>query len=66
MYIGLIPIMFAVKSKTKAVGIILLVIGFLAMVITNLWGIIPFALLLPAGILALRYKPGKRKVVEGE
>jgi hypothetical protein len=66
MYIGLIPITFAVKAKTKAVGIILLVIGFISMVITNGWGIIPFALLLPAGILALRYKPGKRRIVEEE
>ncbi len=66
MYIAMIPITFAIKSKTKAVGIILLVIGFIAMVITNMWGIIPFALLLPSGILALRYKPGKRKVAEEE
>ena len=56
MYIGLIPITFVVKNKTTAVGVILLVIGFIAMLTTNLWGIIPFALLLPAGILALRYK----------
>lgn len=56
MYIAIIPITFTVKSKTKAVGIILLVLGFIAMLITNGWGIIPFALLLPAGILALRYK----------
>jgi hypothetical protein len=66
MFIALIPITFAVKAKTKAVGIILLVIGVITTAITNLWGIIPFALLLPAGILALRYKPGKQKVIEEE
>jgi len=59
MYIGLIPITFAVKNKTKVVGIILLVIGVITTAITNLWGIIPFALLLPAGILALRFKKQK-------
>ncbi len=56
MYIAAIPITFAIKGKTKAVGIVLLVIGVITTAITNLWGIIPFALLLPAGILALRYK----------
>jgi hypothetical protein len=51
-----IVITFVVKN-TKAVGITLLVIGVIAMAITNLWGIMPFALLLPAGIVALRYNP---------
>ncbi len=48
---------FVIANKTKALGTILIMIGFTAMVITNFWGIIPFALLLPAGIVALRYKP---------
>jgi hypothetical protein len=56
MYIAAIPLTFAIKSKTKMVRIILLVIGVITTEITNLWRIIPFALLLPAGILALRYK----------
>jgi hypothetical protein len=55
MYIGAIVITFVVKN-TKAVGITLLGIGVIAMVITNYWGIIPFGLLLPAGIVALRLK----------
>ena len=54
LYIAGIVITFVVKN-TKAVGITLLVIGVIAMAITNLWGIIPFALLLPAGIV--RYNP---------
>lgn len=47
---------FVVKNNTKAVGIILLVLGFITVIAMNGWGIIPFALLLPAGILAIRYK----------
>jgi hypothetical protein len=66
MYIGLIPITFAVKDKTKAVGIILLVIGVITTAITNGWGIISFALLLPAGILALRYKKKKQQQPQQE
>jgi hypothetical protein len=65
MYIGLIPVTFAVKNKTKAVGIILLVIGVITTAITNLWGIIPFALL-PAGILALRFKKRKATTAKKE
>ena len=53
MYIGAIVITFVAKN-TKAVGTTLLGIGVIAMVITNYWGIIPFGLLLPAGIVALR------------
>jgi hypothetical protein len=34
--------------------------------ITNLWGIIPFALLLPAGILALRFKKRKATTAKKE
>ena len=66
MYIILLVLTFTMKTKTKALGIILIVVGFIAMVITNLWGVLAFALLLPAGIVALRYKPGKQKVVEEE
>ncbi len=55
MYKGAIVITFVVKN-TKAVGLTLLGIGVIATVITNYWGIIPFGLLLPAGIVALRSK----------
>jgi hypothetical protein len=59
MYIILLVLTFTMKTKTKALGIILIIVGFIAMVITNLWGVLAFALLLPAGIVALRYKaPG--------
>jgi hypothetical protein len=56
MYIAGITITFAIKN-TKIVGTILLGIGIIAMVITNGWGLIAFALLLPA-IVALRQKVG--------
>lgn len=64
IYIALIPITFIIKSKTKVVGIIVIILGFITMAITNVWGLIPFALLLPAGILAIRYKPGDKALAE--
>ncbi len=57
LYIVLLVVTFVVKTKTKIVGVILLILGVISVIITNGWGIIPFALLLPAGIVALRYKP---------
>lgn len=59
LYIVMLVLTFVIADKTKVLGIILIVIGFIAMIITNFWGIIPFALLLPAGIVALRYKPSR-------
>src|SRR5207344_1564967 len=56
IYIAILVVTFAVRTKTKAVGIIIIILGLMGMATTNLWGIIPFALLLPAGISALRYK----------
>jgi uncharacterized membrane protein len=56
LYIVMLIITFVVKTRTKAVGIVLLVLGVICVAITNFWGIIPFALLLPAAILALRQK----------
>jgi hypothetical protein len=56
LYIFMLIITFVVKSKLKVVGIILIVFGIICVAITNGWGIIPFALLLPAGIVALRHK----------
>jgi hypothetical protein len=53
LYIVGIVITFVVK-KTKGVGVTLLAIGVIAMIVTNGWGIVAFALLLPAGIVALR------------
>lgn len=57
LYIAMLAITLAVKGKTKIVGVILIVPGVICTVITNFWGIIPFALLLPAGIVALRHRP---------
>jgi hypothetical protein len=56
LYIVILVITFAVKRKTKAVGVTIIILGIITMAVTNGWGIIPFALLLPAGIVALRYK----------
>lgn len=55
LFLVLIPITFIVKN-TKAVGIVVIVLGVIAMAATNVFAVIPFALLLPAGILAIRYK----------
>ncbi|HYZ58892.1 MAG TPA: DUF4064 domain-containing protein [Nitrososphaeraceae archaeon] len=55
IYIVLLIITFVVKEKhEKALGIVFLIVGFLGVIATNGWGIIPYALLIPAGILAIR------------
>lgn len=60
IYIVLLVLTFTIKTipvkRVKILGIILIVGGVITTVITNLWGIVAFALLLPAGIVALRYK----------
>lgn len=56
MYIGIFVVTFVTRFKTRLVGVVLIVVGALAISATFLWGIIPFGLLLPAGILALRQK----------
>ena len=54
-YIVLLILTFVLKPKhSKGLGIVLLVVGFLGVIATNGWGIIPYALLIPAGILAIR------------
>jgi hypothetical protein len=60
VYIIILIVIFAVRTKTKAVGITILILRIITMAITNLWGIIPFALLLAASIVALRYKPSTK------
>jgi hypothetical protein len=57
LYLALLVITFAVKTKANLVGISFLVLGAIAVGITFFWGIIPFALLLPAAIFAIRHKP---------
>ena len=56
MYIGIFVVTFVTRIKIKLAGVVLIVVGALAIGVTFLWGIIPFGLLLPAGILALRQK----------
>jgi len=61
VYIAGIVLTFVVKN-VKAIGIVLIVvIGIIPITITNGWGIIPFALLLPAGIVAIRQGRNKQK-----
>jgi hypothetical protein len=51
----LLIITFVTKDKhAKPLGIVFLVVGFVAVIVTGGWGIIPYALLIPAGILAIR------------
>lgn len=56
LFIIALVIAFAVKQRTKIVGIILIIISVATLISIGLFGVIPFALLLPAGIVALRYK----------
>lgn len=56
MYVAIFVVTFVTRFKTKLVGVVLIVVGVLAIGSTFLWGIIPFGLLLPAGILAFRKK----------
>lgn len=55
IYISCFIVPFIVK-KTKTVGIYLTVSSFVVLIATSYVGIIGFALILPAGILALRAK----------
>jgi uncharacterized membrane protein len=43
-------------DKVKPVGTILIVISFVTLISAGLFGVIGFALLLPAGIIAIRWK----------
>lgn len=63
LYIAMLITTFVVKDKpnhVKALGVTLLVVGFMAVLMTLGWGIIPYALLIPAGILAIR-EPKKHR-----
>jgi hypothetical protein len=46
-----------IKTQTKVLGIVLIVVAVAELILTSAIGVIPLALLLPAGILALRWKP---------
>jgi hypothetical protein len=66
LYIIAIVVAFVVKEKTKIVGIILLVIAVATLIAIGFFGVIGFALLLAAGIVALRYrKPQPAAVTTG-
>ena len=55
IYISCFVVPFVIK-KTKIVGIYLIVCSFVVLIATSYVGLAGFALLLPAGILALRHK----------
>ncbi len=50
-------VVFIIQRQTKAVGIYLLMISIALLVGMGFYGILPFVLFLPAGIIALRYNP---------
>ena len=56
--IAVLVLVFVIKpTHLKPVGIFLIVVSVIVLIGTSWYGILPFALFLPAGILALRYKP---------
>jgi hypothetical protein len=51
-------LVFVVKpNRLKPIGIFLIIVSVVVLIGTSYYGILPFALFLPAGIVALRYKP---------
>ena len=49
---------FVIKPRQlKPLGIFLIAISVIVLVGTSWYGVLPFALFLPAGILAVKYKP---------
>jgi uncharacterized membrane protein len=51
-------LVFVVKpNRLKPLGIFLIIVSVVVLIGTSYYGILPFALFLPAGIVALRYKP---------
>lgn len=56
LYIVTMVIAFVIKEKPKIVGIVLIAISVITLFLMGLFGVIAFALLLTAGIVALRYK----------
>jgi hypothetical protein len=56
--IAVLVLVFVIKpTHLKPVGIFLIVVSVIVLIGTSWYGILPFALFLPAGIIALRYKP---------
>lgn len=56
LYIVALVIAFVIKEKTKIVGIILIILSVVTLILIGGFGVIGFALLLTAGIVALRYR----------
>ena len=51
-------LVFVIKpNQLKPIGILLFVVSVIVLIGTSWYGILPFALFLPVGILALKYKP---------
>ena len=51
-------LVFVMKpGQVKPVGIFLLAVSVIVLISTSWYGVLPFALFLPAGILAVKYKP---------
>ena len=59
MIVGLV-LVFALPARPKIVGIYLIILSGVVLLGMGFFGVLPFALFLPAGIVALRYKPQKR------
>lgn len=56
--IVVLVLVFVMKpGQLKPLGIFLIVVSAIVLIGTSWYGILPFALFLPAGILALKYKP---------
>lgn len=56
--IAVLVLVFVMKpTQLKPVGIFLIIVSVIVLIGTSWYGILPFALFLPAGIIALRYKP---------
>lgn len=50
-------------NKVKTVGVLLIVISFVTLISAGLFGVIGFALLLPAGIIAVRWKEKSSQII---
>ena len=56
MLIIALILVFVLPRHPKIVGVYLLIVSAAVLIGMGLFGILPFALFLPAGIVALRYK----------
>jgi hypothetical protein len=54
--IGAIIMVFALSRPTRFLGVALIIIGLIILIVIGWFGILGFALLLAAGIVAMRYK----------